>query len=487
MSWRELTPVPMTRVALVARDADLRAALVRVGDAGAVEFDRVVAPADVPVSAAARALQRLGPNDPVTRLAGDAPDLDDLERAGRADLLAGEVSLVETAAQAVSRDGVAALLGWTPAPALPELTDRLAPVGGALVPLPAPRGVQPPTATRRGATASAFAPLVDIYATVPYRDLDPTIPSGLAYAAMFGAMFGDVGHGALLVAGALLIRLRLPRSPRWQRLSGLRPHALLVAAAGVSAMVFGLVYGECFGPTGLVGPGLVAPLDQPMVLLVGGVAFGAVLLAGAYAIGTVNRLREGGFALALYSPAGIAGTLLFAAAGTAVAAWYWHLGWLGLIAGVVALVALALAFVGLRSAAGGGGAGVAQSIVETFDLVIRLGTNVVSFARLAAFGLTHAVLGLIVWEATVALWRRGGGAVAGAVLVFVVGNLLAFGLEALVAAIQALRLEYYELFSRVFRVEGRQFQPWHVPTDVAGQENEEASCRSGFAPSPLSV
>ena len=76
---------------------------------------------------------------------------------------------------------------------------------------------------------------------------------------------------------------------------------------------------------------------------------------------------------------------------------------------------------------------------------------------------------------------------AGAVVVFVVGNLLAFGLEALVAGIQALRLEYYELFSRVFRVEGRPFQPWHVPTDVAGQSQEEASCRPGFAPSPLSV
>jgi V/A-type H+-transporting ATPase subunit I len=485
MSWRELTPVPMTRVALVAREADLRAALVRVADAGAVEFDRVVPPADLPVSAAARALQRLGPAGPVApRIACAPPDLADLERTRRADLLGGEVSLAETAAQAATRDGVAALLGWAPAPALPALAQQLADVGAALAPLPSPRGMQPPTATRRGPTGSAFAPLVDIYATVPYRDIDPTIPSGLAYAAMFGAMFGDVGHGALLVAGALLIRAGWPR---WSRLAPLRPHALLIAAAGASAMLFGLVYGECFGPTGLVGPGLVAPLDQPVVMLVGGVAFGAFLLACAYALGTVNRVREGGLSLALYSPAGVAGTLLFAAAGAAVAAWYWHLGWLGLLAGAVALVGLVLAFIGLLAAAGGGGAGIAQSIVETFDLVIRLGTNVVSFARLAAFGLTHAVLGLIVWQATAALWGRAGAAVAAAVLVFALGNALAFALEALVAGIQALRLEYYELFSRVFRVEGRPFHPWHVPTDVAAEVIEEAPCRPGFAPSPLSV
>ncbi len=46
---------------------------------------------------------------------------------------------------------------------------------------------------------------------------------------------------------------------------------------------------------------------------------------------------------------------------------------------------------------------------------------------------------------------------------FVVGNALAFALEALVAGIQALRLEYYELFSRVFATEGRPFRPWQLP------------------------
>ena len=41
-----------------------------------------------------------------------------------------------------------------------------------------------------------------------------------------------------------------------------------------------------------------------------------------------------------------------------------------------------------------------QTSVELFDLVVRLGSNVVSFTRLAAFGLTHAALGLLVWEGT---------------------------------------------------------------------------------------
>ena len=50
-----------------------------------------------------------------------------------------------------------------------------------------------------------MTPLVQTYGTVPYRDLDPTVPAGLAYVFMFGMMFGDAGHGALLVLAALLL------------------------------------------------------------------------------------------------------------------------------------------------------------------------------------------------------------------------------------------------------------------------------------------
>jgi V/A-type H+-transporting ATPase subunit I len=47
--------------------------------------------------------------------------------------------------------------------------------------------------------------------------------------------------------------------------------------------------------------------------------------------------------------------------------------------------------------------------------------------------------------------------------VFLLGNLLKFWFYALEAAVQALRLEYYELFSRVFAGQGRPFRPWRVP------------------------
>ena len=38
------------------------------------------------------------------------------------------------------------------------------------------------------------------------------------------------------------------------------------------------------------------------------------------------------------------------------------------------------------------------------------------------------------------------------------------------AFIQALRLEYYEMFSRIFVAEGRRFKPWRVPM-IANKES----------------
>jgi V/A-type H+-transporting ATPase subunit I len=483
MRWPEaVTPVPMTRVALVAPVASLRDALVRVADAGTVEIDRVVAAADLPMSQAARSLQRLAPATPAQpRLAPSAPEPAELVHRGRADLLAGEIELAECAAQAIVRGDVAALAGWTPVQALPGLASRLAEVGAAAVALPRPRGVDPPTAGGRGAARQAFAPLVNTYGTVPYADLDPTVLAGMAYAVMFGAMFGDVGHGVLLMLGAVLIRLG-----RLRRLARLRPHWLIIAAAGLSATIFGFAYGECFGPTGLVPAGLLSPMEQPVAMLAAGVALGAVLLGCAYALGTVNRVREGGWALALYAPSGLAGALLFVGAGLGIGAWYWHDGWVGLAAAALAALALVLAYLGLLVGAGGGAAGAMQASVELFDLVIRLGANVVSFARLAAFGITHAVLGWIVWQATAGLWTGGAAGIVAAVAVFLIGNALAFGLEALVAGVQALRLEYYELFSRVFQTEGRPFRPWHVPTAAVEPTKEEKTCPPGSSPYPLS-
>ena len=423
MAWREsLSPVRMERIALVAPVTRVPAMLRAVSARGSVELD----------------------------LPGPAMDGD---------------AEIDRAVQAAVLDGpVAGLVGWTPRREVEPLAADLADLDAGVAVLHRPAGVDPPTLLTGDRAART---LVDTYGTVPYRDVDPARLAGPAYVVMFGMMFGDVGHGLVLVMAGLALRAR-----RWPRLVPLARVWGFVAAAGLAAMVFGALYGEAFGPTGL--PVLwLEPLAEPVPLLAAAIGLGGLLLLTASVLGTVNRVREGGWGYALYSRTGVAGTALFAAVG--LVAW-------GLLTGPPALtvagaalgtIALVLVGVGLVAEAGGGFSGAMQAGVELFDTVVRLGSNIVSFARLAAFGLTHAALTGLVWQGTTALWGPGWR-VLGAVALFVVGNVLTFALELLVAGVQALRLEYYELFSRIFTAEGRRFRPWS-PVPAGGAALKEGT------------
>jgi len=486
MSWLDAAvPVRMKRVALVAADEALRDVLVRVADSAAVEIGPAAGEAAAPDTAgggaetageAAWRLQRSGHPVPEAALSASRPDLDALERTGRYDLLAGEAQLEAYAGAAFRRSGASALAGWIPARRLAALAASVAEVGGAVVPLPYPPGAQPPTLVAGRPLRRSVSPLVQTYGTVPYADLAPVWPAWAVYVLMFGMMFGDAGEGIMLIGVAAALRAGWPG---WAR--RFRQAWPFVGGAGVAATIFGLLYGECFGPTGLVPTLWLNPLDHALTLLLVAAGLGAVMLAGAYAFGVVNRWREGGWPSALYAPSGVAGIMVFLGAGIIFGGWYSRQDLLLALGGFLALAGLALAAAGFLAEAGGGGAGRLQASVEVFDLVVRLGSNVVSFTRLAAFGLTHAALGLLVWEGARALWQHGGVFTVAAVIVFAAGTALAFGLEGLVAAIQALRLEYYELFSRVFVDQGRPFRPWQVPTatEVAASGDSQASVKEG--------
>ncbi|WP_036494084.1 V-type ATPase 116kDa subunit family protein [Nocardia sp. BMG111209] len=455
MSWSDnFAPVRMRRVAVVAPVDAIRQTLVEVAAAGVLEFDHIAAGERVDTDTVSPLLSRA------------EPDLDALEQAGRADLLVGERQLGGRLDAAVHRGRIAAWAGWCPQPAVDGLRERLRPLGTAVVPLPTPAGIDPPTLlTTSPRVRRAFAPLVGIYGTVPYRDIDPTVAAGLAYVAMFGMMFGDLGHGLLLIAAAAVLR-----SGRIPRLAALRRLWVFVAGAGLAAAVFGVLYGEFFGPTGLVPVVWLNPLDQPVRLMVVALAAGAVLLGLSYGFGTVNRWREGGLRLALYSSAGIAGAATFLGLGAVVAAGVlWRLPAM-LAGGAAATTAgLVLSLIGMLGESGGGATGVVRSGIGLLDVVMHIGSNVVSFARLAAFGMTHAALGWVVWRGTLAVADRGPAGIVFAAVFFVVGNVLAFALEALVAGVQALRLEFYELFSRIFAGTGRPFTPWRIPIEETEQ------------------
>jgi V/A-type H+-transporting ATPase subunit I len=418
-------PIRMERVAVVAPLAGLRPVLLAVGGAGVVEPE----------------------------LIPDAPPAPEF---------AAEPELGRIAGSTVRHGEVAAFAGWSPASAVAPLAERLRPLGGAVVRLPFPASAEPPTLLATGGTSAAFQPLVDIYDTVPYADVNPSLFAGLAYVAMFGMMFGDVGHGALLLAAGIVLA-RVHSGP----LAAYRRAALFVIGAGATSIVFGFAYGEAFGPTGLVPTLWLSPLAQPVTLLAAGIGVGAGLLAISYGFGTANRWREGGPALALVALSGFAGSALYLGLALAGAGLLLHALAVTVAGGVLAVIGLTLGYTGLYLQGGRRAAGAVEAGVELFDAVVRIGSNTVSFGRLAAFGLMHAALGAIFWSGTLAVAHHGAAWWPLAALVFLAGNAIAFTLEALVAGVQALRLDYYELFSRIFVGTGRTFRPWHFAPPTA--------------------
>jgi len=447
--------VPMARIAVLAPTTEMRDVLVAVADAGVAELETST---EGDSSETAEALRRLnagaGPQSQ-PRLAQEPRPVTELELERRADLLAGEVELERRASAAATRGPFVVLLAWCPAQEIGDLRVRIEPLGGGVVELPVQPFVEPPTLLRTPKAAKAFRPLVETYGTVRYADIDPTPFTAISFVLMFGMMFADAGHGLLLAAAGLFLRFtNLPR------LAWLKASWVIPFAAGLVACAFGFAYGEFFGPTGVAPVLWLRPLQNPLELLVAGILVGAALLAVSYLIGTVNRWREGGPLAALFSSSGIAGVLLFAGV-AAIALSFWLRSTPALVAGLAPLVAgLVLLFIGFMAEAGGGGMGVLEAIVETFNSVIRLGANSISFARLAAFGMVHASIGSLVWTGSQALFVAGLWFAA--VPLFLVGNVVGFTLELVVAGIQALRLEYYELFSRIYSGEGRAFKPWHL-------------------------
>jgi len=93
-------------------------------------------------------------------------------------------------------------------------------------------------------------------------------------------------------------------------------------------------------------------------------------------------------------------------------------------------------------------------VIET---LLSMLSNTISFLRVGAFALNHA--GLYIAFATLAgMMNTSWGNLA----VLILGNIVIIALEGLIVFIQALRLEYYELFTKYYRGDGIEYIPVQI-------------------------
>ena len=91
---------------------------------------------------------------------------------------------------------------------------------------------------------------------------------------------------------------------------------------------------------------------------------------------------------------------------------------------------------------------------ELFEVLLSYFSNTLSFVRIGAFAVSHAAMMEVV------LMLAGAESGTPNYLVVVLGNLFVCCLEGLIVGIQVLRLEYYELFSRYYKGDGKEFKPF---------------------------
>ena len=106
-------------------------------------------------------------------------------------------------------------------------------------------------------------------------------------------------------------------------------------------------------------------------------------------------------------------------------------------------------------AEGGVGMFLVQGFFELFETMLSFFSNTISFVRIGAFAVSHAAM----MEVVLMLAGATNGGSPNWIVV-VLGNIFVCAMEGLIVGIQVLRLEYYEIFSRFYAGNGREFQPF---------------------------
>lgn len=307
-----------------------------------------------------------------------------------------------------------------------------------------------PTKLKNNRLFRPFETIVKMYGMPNYTEMDPTAFVAITAFLMFGFMFGDVGQGTIIfIIGLIMSKKKSSMGP-------------ILAAGGISAIIFGVLYGSVFGKEGIIKPILTSPMENITTMLVAGIASGAVLIIIAMLLNIKNGIKNRDKEKVLFDKNGLAG-LVFYVAVLATVVGFLIKGEMLISGGILALVIgiplLLILFKenimrkinktkdkGIKSS-------FIEKVFEIIEMLLSFASNTISFVRLAAFAINHVGLCMAVYI----LSEMVSG--AGSVAIAIIGNVIVIVLEGLIVGIQVLRLEYYELFSRFYSGDGREYKP----------------------------
>jgi len=325
-----------------------------------------------------------------------------------------------------------------------------------------------------------FQMLVSNFGIPQYGTIDPTPFVMPLYLSMFGLMFADVGQGLILtilgVLGAFLFGKNEGKK-------GLQRLSWLIIWCGSSSVVFGALFGSFFG-TGLFEPlwfdfhGIISGhsshssvVNNVFDILSITIYFGISVIALGLLFNWINLIRTGKWAELVFDKGGILGGWIYGG-GVYIASYMIARNYKELPAGTTLflLAGLPSLLLFIKEPYHYYQHRIEQSdkksnllfalpnflmgwTVELLEIFSGYLSNTLSFMRVAGLGIAHACLMISFF--TLAGMTSG----IGYVLILILGNILVIGLEGLTAGIQALRLSYYEFFTKFFHGTGKLYTP----------------------------
>lgn len=335
-----------------------------------------------------------------------------------------------------------------------------------------------------------FERLIFAYAAPLYGTIDPTPFVACFFVLLFAIMFGDVGQGFVgVLMGLLLKRGHYRKSLAF--LNKFQKFGVVFIIVGIASMFTGFLYGsffsneEVFVPvTRTITSALFGQpwdrfvslqpthgVDKVMLFFGFTLAVGAIINSIGLVINIINKFLLGNYYDAIFNKTGICGAFFF---------WYVIFMVIRILTGMgafalydIILLSLPLLllffrepiyrlFAGKRPLVHGSLVGlIMEGIIELLESVSYYFSNSLSFVRVGAFALSHAVLSLIIFKLVDMLAETSAG-LAGQIAILLVGNLLIIFLEGMIVAIQVVRLHYYEFFSKFFTETGEEFKPFNL-------------------------
>jgi V/A-type H+-transporting ATPase subunit I len=323
--------------------------------------------------------------------------------------------------------------GWTSDASGDELQALLADAGvkGLVKLTVAPPGYEAPLLLRNPRWMRPFEMFTGMLGVPAAGEADPTRVLAIATPLMFGFMFGDIGHGAVLLVAGLLLQRRFPM---------LR----LLIYGGVMSMLFGAAFGSVFALETIIPALWVHPLEEPLLILALPMAGGAILLLIGMCLDALQAYWQQRGRHWWETGAGL--MLCYLALLGSIREP--PLLWLALAGAAWFVAGHAFVSPGRRLSAA------AAATAEFIESMLQLVVNTISFVRVGAFALAHAGLSM----AVVGLSDAADSLLL-TVIILILGNVLIIALEGLVVAIQTTRLVLFEFFIRFLRAEGRPFRP----------------------------